>query len=288
MNTHRFSEPLQSVCNARFGWIKIYSDIYSDGLALAFNPIFPFCAENMYEQGIVWDPWLLYQSVKKPGAYFLLNSDCGYPPDSGIETQVLVSHPDPDTLIWELDIEGLRPALQPEIAEQTGFLRLHFARQIYEADLRVLLHTLHSESHKHIAIQSLPHLIPDPLLWMARNQQSYLPVENLEPAPHGDMLEELLALDLNAAWPREALLSPGTLELDIKNTMPLYKLLTRWDTLQAMNIWIQCHANQQSTEACRQAGKQLAAVLQACFDEGQTAPGVTVRYTHPACKWEML
>lgn len=58
--------------------------------------------------GIVFDLLDLFHSAQRPGSYFLLNCACGYPPDAGIEEMVLVSHPDANTVIWELDVRGPR------------------------------------------------------------------------------------------------------------------------------------------------------------------------------------
>jgi len=78
------------------GWRLRYTKIiFADPpyLVLQATPVFPRCHERLADQGVVWDPLALAESIVRPGAHYLLTCDCGYAPDAGIEQAVLVSHP---------------------------------------------------------------------------------------------------------------------------------------------------------------------------------------------------
>jgi hypothetical protein len=100
--------------SSRIGWQIYYSEIiFCDPphLILQAVPDFAGGGNDLAEHGIVWDVFALIESIKQPGAHQMLTADCGYAPDVYIEESVLVSHPDSNTVIWEMDIAGLRPAL---------------------------------------------------------------------------------------------------------------------------------------------------------------------------------
>jgi hypothetical protein len=134
---------LQAEMPARLGWQLFFSEIIFDDppyLVLQAIPEFPGGSARLAERGIVWDIFRLIESVKRPGAHQLLTSDCGYAPDSYLNEAMLVSHPDADSVVWEIDIEGLRPALADNFEPvRYGFIRLVFRRDEYEADIRRLV-----------------------------------------------------------------------------------------------------------------------------------------------------
>ncbi|MBK8752965.1 MAG: hypothetical protein IPL99_15625 [Candidatus Competibacteraceae bacterium] len=117
---------------ARLGWTLAYDTIYADPpwLEARFVPSFPECNREINETSIVFDLLELFRSAQRPGGYFLLNCTCGDSSHAGIKDLVFVSHPDVDTVIWELDVRGLGPALEDYWSSHTGFLRLIFKRSV--------------------------------------------------------------------------------------------------------------------------------------------------------------
>lgn len=287
-------------CPARLGWTLADETTYADPpwLTVRLVPSFPECHPAIDEAGIVFDLLDLFHSARRPGGYFLLNCTCGYPPDAGIEEMVLVSHPDADTVIWELDVRGLGPALEDHWAWHNGFLRLVFQREEYEADLRAMLRDVRSAG------------------------STVLPVEEIDPGGCG-AYERAMALHDEELCLREPLLPAGTvlefglfgpnlLVIDGKPDLgwPV-RLFTRWSALAAFKRWIGYVSRgwavhyefgeearrlnlswfaeperrndffllrESERTACDEAGAALVQTLCTCFAEGETAPGVTVRY----------
>ena len=214
-------------CPARLGWTLADETTYADppGLTVRLVPSFPECHPAINEAGIVFDLLDLFRSARRPGGCFLLNCTCGYPPDAGIEEMVLVSHPDADTVIWELEVGGLGPALAEGWSSQTGFLRLVFRREEYEADLRAMVRDVRSAG------------------------STALPVEELDPGGC-EAYERAMALHDEELCLREPLLPAGTvlefglfgpnlLVIDGKPDLgwPV-RLFTRGSALAAFKRWI--------------------------------------------------
>lgn len=245
---------------ARIGWRLHLSEIVFDDppyLVLQAIPNFPGCHDKLADLGIVWDVFALIDSVKRAGAHQALTSDCGYAPDSDLQESVLVSHPDDDTIIWELDVRGFRPALAPEFATNDGgYVRLVFARQEYEQDILALLHEMRQSVCTPVATRDL-------------NQDCYnvdhlratyphldrIRIGQLEPDVNGLALERLQELDVNTPWTREPIWPPGTLvefgffargdghQLIRINGDPLTRTwpgwyFTRWSVLAAFKDWL--------------------------------------------------
>lgn len=262
MNIPENQNPLAEM-PARIGWdVSISEIIHADPpyLVMQSIPYFPGCHRELGERGIVWDVLVLVDSVKQPGAYQLLTSDCGYAPDAGLNEAVLVSHPDAQTVIWELDIAGLRPALDNSFADVAdGFIRLIFRREEYESDVRAMVSELqsvgktsfpvHPETGKY-GLQSLlqNHGFPFP-------DNLTIMVEELEPDTQGIALERLLELNVNAPWEREPLWPKNTVVefgfFPKDNGHDLMKLdgryqsdcwpgwyFTRWQALNAFRRWV--------------------------------------------------
>lgn len=284
---------------ARFGWTLADETTDADPpwLTVRLVPSFPECHPAINEAGIVFHLLDLFHSARRPGGYFLLNCTCGYPPDAGIEERVLVSHPDADTIIWELDVHGLGPTLEDYWTWHQGFLRLIFQRKEYEADLRAMLRDVRSAGSTALPVEAL-----DPGGWDAYEQAMALRDEELclrEPLlPAGTMLEF-------------GLFGPNLLVIDGKPDLgwPV-RLLTRWSALTAFKRWIGYvsrgyairyklgeEANvdlswfteperrndffllrESDRTACNVAGEAWVQTLRACFAEAETAPGVTIRY----------
>jgi len=290
-------------CPARLGWTLADETTYADPpwLTVRLVPSFPECHPAINETGIVFDLLDLFHSAQRPGSYFLLNCTCGYPPDAGIEEMVLVSHPDANTVIWELDVSGLGPVLEDYWAWHNGFLRLIFQRAEYETDLRAMLRDVRSAG------------------------STALPVEEVDPGGCS-AYERVMALHDEKLCLREPLLPAGTvlefglfglnlLVIDGKPDLgwPV-RLFTRWSALAAFKQWIGYVSRgyairyefgeeagvdlswfteperrndffllrESERTACDAAGEALIRTLRACFAEGETAPGVTVRYQ--ACR----
>jgi hypothetical protein len=248
----------------------------------------------------------------------LLTCDCGYAPDAGIEEAVLVSHPDARTVVWEMDIKGLRPALDDSCLPAQGFLRLVFPREDYEGCIGDMLRELRDWATRPNVpsdlseVHGLEHLrkeYPDVLSVRA---------DELEPNVQGWALERLLDLDLDEPrlrtpiWPKDTAIDIGFFDVGdghelmavdgepLKAAWPGW-YFTRWEALAAFRTWLATvhrgwslpagfvrstgdgrnrfvllQARDQSK--CHAAGRRLAQVLQECYDEGATAPGITVRY----------
>ena len=195
---------------ARLGWRIVFGGIIFDDppyLLLRAIPVFPGCSPRLQDEPIVWDIFSLIDSVQRPGAHQVLTCSCGYAPDADLEKPVLVSHPDAEIVVWELDIAGLRPALDQRFAQvERGFVRLVFSRDEYEADIRKLLRELQRSASTSVDkndlrdVPNLHHLIDD------YSDLTMVQVEELEPNTRGGMaLERLLALDAEGVWTRQAL-----------------------------------------------------------------------------------
>lgn len=199
---------------SRVGWRVRHSQIiFSDPPSLIMQavPLFAGCCDGLERWDILWNVFELVASVQKPGAYWFLTCSCGSASHAGIEERVLVSHPDPDTVVWELDIPGLRPALTEDFAQvAAGFVRLVFARAEYEADIRELLRELQCCARTPVA----PDALAQDVEGRAYLREAYpalerIAVDDFEPVDDGQDLERLLALDTGAAWLRTALFPPG-------------------------------------------------------------------------------
>jgi hypothetical protein len=190
---------------SRIGWQIYYSEIIFDDppcLILQAVPEFAGGGNDLAERGIVWDVFALIESIKQPGAHQVLTADCGYAPDVYIEERVLISHPDHNTVIWELDIAGLRPALDKIlIGDHEGFVRLVFAREQYETDIRALVQALQQAGRDPVpvtALDSRTHGLQRLLAGYPACDS--LSVDELEPDIKGMALERLLELDAAEPW----------------------------------------------------------------------------------------
>lgn len=115
---------------------------------LAFEPGFPHSADRLYEhRDIVLNVRHLIDSAIRPGGYYILTCSCGYAEHAGLQEPVHVAHPDPDQIVWELDVERLRPSLSDQL-QGPGFLRLVFERAAYTAAIIELLAHAHGVAAK--------------------------------------------------------------------------------------------------------------------------------------------
>lgn len=288
-----FVQPPALELPARLKWSKRYGEIIfhpdSPWAVLSLTPDFPFCSPLLAERGIVWDLDALLGSVRRPGAGDILNCGCGIPDDADLEAPVLVSHPDAGTVVWELDIPGLRPALNDSVGE-TGFLRLVFGRMEYETDVRGLLKDVQAAARSRVPVEMLKDSYGYDAFLKAYPHLRELPVDELEP-PFGntDDIEKVLTVDADAPRPREPMFPAGTrIEIGpfgdhdwrIDGKAPRLRWIgrefTRWETWAAYRRWR--YAFDQGPEAVREAGLAFADALRRGFMEGETAPGVEVQY----------
>lgn len=215
--SHMHKNPLAEM-PARIGWHIIITELIHDDppyLVMQSIPNFPGCCDKLDERGMVWDVLVLIDSAKRPGAYQLLTCDCGYAPDAGLDETVLVSHPDEQTVIWELDIAGLRPALDDSFADvASGFIRLVFRREEYESDIRAMVSGLQCVGRTSFPVQPETDKYGLQSLFQSYGFQSpdqtTIMVEELEPNTKGVALERLLEMDANAPWSREPMWSRNT------------------------------------------------------------------------------
>jgi len=246
---------------SRIGWKFHYSEIIFDDppyLIMEAWPDFSGCHPDIGRTGIVWDPLLLWKSIIRPGGYFLLTCSCDYPPDAGIEEMVLVSHPDDRTVIWELDIKGLFPALDKRIFPDEGFVRLVFNRDDYETEIKSMLHELRHRLVNPAPIAELSDVNGFDHLIRLHPQLAAIAVGEFEPNGGCDEMDTLLGMDPEAARSMQPIWPPGTViefgffdrggarcqEVMIVDGLPLpganwpTRYLTRWSTLIAFCSWM--------------------------------------------------
>lgn len=255
------------------------------------------------------------ESVRRPGAFSIINCECGYPPDAYLETDVSVSHPDDTTVVWELDCKGLSPALDDAFADLDGFIRLVFDRAAYESDVREMLREVQKTARTPAPVADLTEAYGFGKLEKLYPACRFVAEYRFEPTVRGDCdAEEFCALDAEADWPREPLFAPGTLlEIGMFGDKLLRidgsvrgdwigRRLTRWEAHMAFRRWLSCVnrrftfssigmqtngtadpnefilAPGQDRASSQRAGEAFAEALRRCLDEGKTAPGVEVRY----------
>lgn len=306
---------------ARLGWRLNHGEIifYPDAPAVicSMTPVFPGCSDKLAERGIVWDIEALLASARCPGAHFILNAECGYPSDADLDEAVLVSHPDDETVVWELDIQGLSPALDDRVGVDGGFIRLLFSRRDYEADLRAMLREIRRTAQEPVAVSQLSGAYNGDVLVANYPKLEAIGVDCFEPARHGDRdWEGWVRMLADATWPRVPVLPAGSrLEIGFFGEH-LYRLdgrvqhgwlgrwFTRWAVLEAFRQWLEPAGRAfalpmlnpdmkapegvgpntfvllpgQDEAACHQAGEAFAVALQHAFREGSTAPDVSVSY----------
>ena len=302
---------------ARLGWRKNFTQIIFDPnqpyVEFSLTPEFPWCSDELAKWGIVWSLRDLLASVRSPGAYQLVTCECGYAPDAGLEERICVSHPDAASVVWEIDIKGLAPALDDALAEIDGFIRLRFFRDEYEADIRAMLREVQETAYKPVSLAQMTAAVGVEYFRNEYPECLSLPAEVFEPGERGCDLEDFVAMDCDAPWGRKPVLRAGRLlEIGLFGVWMarvdgsvdkdwIGRWFTRWATLAAFRAWMPHFfqryglggvqldsdnvglnrfvlSSNDALEACHVAGEHLAAVIQAQFNEGETAPGVVVRY----------
>ena len=235
-------------------------------------PVFPEVRPDIGEATeIVWDLPQLCESIRRPGGYDVVNCACGLGDHSNLTSLAFVAHPDNDTVVWEIDIPGHRPALDERWQEASGFLRLMFLRADYEADIRAMLDA--------VVTAGTPELL----------------IDEYEPGRGGCAWEHLQELAAANQWSRLPILRPGSvLEFQIMRNRFLLldgkpgnmyapRLFTRWSVSAAFNRWTDFFLMGRDLEenqrgACDEAGEAFVAALRDSFAEGNVAPDVIVRY----------
>lgn len=286
-------EPLLTL-SARLGWKLGRTYIYGDGgdkppteQILKFNPALEGRLTLAGKSDdLVLDLKALIASAVSPGGYYLLNCECGCPDDAGIGEMIFVHHPDEHSIVWELDVQGLRAAMLNEdwLTQQNGYVRLVFERAQYEADVRRMMVEV-------------------------KQQDAILELDEVAPQDYG-FTEYLLACDFDLPFVVDPLLPPGShlefrLEgselcwLDGKRLLlwPTW-LFPCWNVNQAFKSWLafvkRGHGiktaarplepnsfylrDAHSRAACDAAGNALVEKLRACLNQGVHAPEITVSY----------
>lgn len=288
------SEPLLTL-PARLGWKLSQSFIYGDVASnqpteqeLKFIPALECGLELAGKfEDIVLDLKALIASAVQPGGYFLLNCECGCPDDCEIEEMIFVHHPNEHSIVWELDVQGLRTALIKEdwLTHQSGYVRLVFDREQYEADLRRMMVEV-------------------------KQANTLLELYGLAPGDYG-FTEYLLVTDVDLPFVVEPILPPGShLEFRLEGSALCWldgkrwngwpsRFFPCWQVNQAFKKWIEfaqrgyaikdaaqpSKANylylldENSRAACDAAGNELVQKLCACINQGVNFPKITVSYS---------
>ena len=290
--------------HARLGYRLAFETVYDEPpyQAVSLIPVCPWIHPDIQKATtIVWDLPELLRSIQRPGGYQVLNCTCGVADDAELMALNYVAHPDDETVIWEVDVPGHRPALEKSFGESDGFSRATFRRAHYEADILGMLDAVLSAG------------------------TSALPVEEYNPNRNGDSYQRLQELAANWDGSRQPILRPGSrLEIGFfddelarlngaayRDYLP--RLFTRWDTHVAFEHWRRYFArghgvtytlaqegididenvfgrgdarnrfhllHERDREACDDAGRHFAAALSRSFAEGSSAPDVIVEYRH--------
>lgn len=191
---------------ARLGWRRNFTQIVFDpeqpSVDFSLTPAFPHCSDKLADRGIVWSLRDLLASARCPGAYQLVTCECGYAPHAGLDELICVSHPDTGSVVWEIDIKGLAPALDDALGATEGFIRLHFERNEYEADIRAMLREVQETARTPVSLAQMGSAHGIEYL-----QEDYpgclsLPAETFEPGERGCDLDDFVAMDCDAPWGR--------------------------------------------------------------------------------------
>ena len=94
------------------------------------------------DDALRFDPFELLRSARDSGCFGTLNCSCGYAEDVGLGSDIMVSHPDPQHIVWELERAPSRNIIEPEFQGDEGFVRLVFERCNYETEVRRMFETL--------------------------------------------------------------------------------------------------------------------------------------------------
>ena len=142
-------------------WQFCFDDLrHSDPPSISIDllPIFTGYDPAINEDAcIVWDLHALVKSAQRPGKYYLVNCECGYAPCSEIYAGFHVTHPNAETVVWEIDTHILHNLLAPEFRTETPhFLRLVFTRNDYEEKIFQLITAVQHYIATPFAVCDLP------------------------------------------------------------------------------------------------------------------------------------
>lgn len=170
--------------------------------------LFPGCETRLELRSDVLDLEVLWNSVERPGHYRILNCTCGYADDAEVGGGVRVSHPDAQTIVWEIDVSGLQGALtrSPPWSETDGLLRLVFERADYEAAVRAIVKAAQARVAAPVPWDAIGHARHFDVA-QARHEfphVSVVPILYWNPEFDGDDLERLQAMDADAPFQRDS------------------------------------------------------------------------------------
>jgi len=118
----------------------------------------PFSAgENVFDNDdLVWDIGALVKSTIEPGGYHVFNCSCGFPEDTDIHERVCVSHPDKETIAWEMDIKGYDAWWSSDLQGKSGYIQFLFNRSEYEASINLMLEAIDEYIKSKIPVDEIP------------------------------------------------------------------------------------------------------------------------------------
>lgn len=184
-----------------------YYDNSSYEAELLFIPKFPFCAKDLKEYPIVWEPERLVRSYTTPGSYELITCSCGESEHAGITGCVYVSHPDDQIILWEMNISDFKPALCPELQDKKGYIRFEFFRENYRKSLINMYTTMKMLSDNFLYPDEIKSLTD--AKWINKIQpDTRIAIECF--GPYGEDIQEFHQQILCLQQERNPLFPPGT------------------------------------------------------------------------------
>lgn len=232
---------------AQLGWVdKVVDPTLWNGeinADLVFIADFPYCSDQLLQRDIVLDVQALIDSVIRPGSHFILNCTCGIAEDAGLGAPVRVAHPDDDRILWELDVEALRPALSDEL-QGPGFVRLVFERACYQRAVHGLLdkiRELAGSVHPLSVCDERPFKLDGVI---AAKVPDTLVVDGIQPPIHGSeaLSEEILDTIGSIDWRRQPTLPAGShVEIGLFESSEPY-CVDGWPGTAWIGHWFTRHA----------------------------------------------
>jgi len=212
--TDAFDQGLVVETDAEFGWVSRIVDptecndeISAD---IVLEPRVPYCEKDLFDKGIVFDLRALIDSVSRPGCHFIFNCTCGIHDCVGLDDGVHVAHPDTKHIVWELDIEGCAPVLQPDF-RGPGFVRLIFDRAQYLRSVQSLLEEIQSLAALLQSLECCDRQDQTGRVAPYANRFDQVKVDGIQPAFDNDeSLTTLLAVAPSLDWRARPMVSPGS------------------------------------------------------------------------------
>lgn len=242
-----FDRELIVETRARLGWVdRVVDPTLWNGeidADIVFIADFPYCSDKLLQRDIVLDVQALIDSVIRPGSHSILNCTCGIAEDAGLGAPVRVAHPDNDHILWELDVEALRPALSGDL-QGPGFLRLVFERADYQRSVHRLLAKIRELAG---SVQPLSVCDESPFKLggvIGAKVPDTLMVDGIQPPIHSseELSEEILDAIGSIDWRCQPVLPSGSrVEIGLFESSEPYRLNTQPET-DWIGHWFTRHA----------------------------------------------